>query len=112
MVHAEKPLLANLFPLFQLKDFQKNRLSLEITCNEFQRDLIEKDLAFITRALTKVNNAEVKPLIAYDIQIVKPGQKIEDSKTQKKENLKEIEKLKAEDPLFKKFIDEFGLELE
>ena len=78
----------------------------------FQKDLIEKNLEFITQVLKSVNKENVKPVIKYDILLVKPGQKIENSNAKKEEEIKKIEKLKAEDPLFKKFIDEFGLEPE
>lgn len=112
LVHAEKPTLANIFDLFQLKGYQGQTLNLEITCNEFQKDLIEKDLGFISKVLENVYSVLIKPEIKYDVLVVEPGHQAEESKNQKKENIKKIEKLKADDPLFKQFVDDFGLEPE
>ena len=54
----------------------------------------------------------IKLDIRYTITKVEPGESIAQNSEQRKENLEKIEKLKADDPTFKQFIDEFGLELD
>ncbi len=50
--------------------------------------------------------------ITFDVVVAEPGKAPEIISKKKKEKLEKIEMLKAKDPLFKQFVDEFGLEPE
>ncbi|MCB0281586.1 MAG: DNA polymerase III subunit gamma/tau [Calditrichae bacterium] len=111
-VHEVKPILANVLQLFNLDSFQENELFIKTTCNEFQKSIIDKNSSFLNEIVEQVYDSRIKLNINYDIQEVQPGQTTGNSPEKREEKLKKIETLKASDPLFKKFVDEFGLELE
>ena len=95
-----------------MDSFQENELFIKTTCNEFQKSIIDKNNSFLNEIVEQVYDSRIKLNINYDIQEVQPGQTTGNSPEKREEKLKKIETLKASDPLFKKFVDEFGLELE
>lgn len=111
-VHREKPTLASIFELFHLEEYNQESLKIAVACNEFQRDLIEKDRAFIDKIVQSVYKEMIRLDIRYTITKIEPVESVAQNSEQRKENLEKIEKLKADDPTFKQFIDEFGLELD
>lgn len=111
-VHAQKPLLANIFDLFVLQSFSGSTLTIKIKCNELQKDLIEKDIVFIQNILKEFYMMQVDLDMDYEVLKIQPGEKAENSSARKKEQIEKVENLKAQDPLFKKFVDDFGLEPE
>jgi DNA polymerase III subunit gamma/tau len=111
-VHGSKPTLANIFELFNLTGFLNDVLKVDITCNEGHKSLIEKDYSFITEILQKIFKTKIKLDINFNVQKTEPGALQKNNANKRKEKIKKLETLKTNDPLFKQFVDEFGLELE
>jgi DNA polymerase-3 subunit gamma/tau len=109
-VHKGSPLLANIFNLVVPDDFAGHKLKLKISCNELQKDLIEKNTQLINEAIKNVLQEKLNIFFEFDLITNQAGHKKENGT--RKAQLEKIEKLKTEDPLFKKFVDEFGLEPE
>ena len=112
LIHASKPTLANVFQLVRIKDFIIPDLYLTLTCNNGQKSIVEKNIIFIAQALEQVFGIKIKPEISYDVQANGTDVGKTNNNEQHKDKLKKFEKLKAKDPLFKKLVDEFGLEPE
>lgn len=111
-VHASKPTLANVFQLIKINSFESPQLFVTITCDNFQKSIIDKNITFIHQVLEQIFDLKIKLEIAFDVQEMQPGKPVVNNTEQREQQLKKVEKLKASDPLFKKFVDEFGLELE
>jgi DNA polymerase-3 subunit gamma/tau len=111
-VLATKPIVASLLERFELKNFQGTNLGINLSCNEFQQDIVNKNFGLINEKLEEVFQQSMKLDITFDVEKTEPGKTPEKISNQKKEKLEKLEQLKANDPLFKQFVDELGLEPE
>ncbi len=107
-----KPLVASVVEQFELKNFQNSILGIKLSCNEFQHDIINKNFGLIVENIEEYFQEAIKLEIDFDVEKAEPGKRPENVSQQKKEKLEKIEQLKTKDPLFKQFVDEFGLEPE
>jgi len=111
-IQATKPIVASVLERFELKSFQGNSLGINLSCNEFQQDIINKNSFLINEKLEEIFHHEMKLDINFDVEKTEPGKSPESVSKKKKDKIEKLEMLKAKDPLFKQFADEFGLEPE
>ncbi|KAA3612509.1 MAG: DNA polymerase III subunit gamma/tau [Calditrichaeota bacterium] len=111
-VHLIKPIVASILEKFELKKFEGSHLGIKLECNEFQQDIVNKNNTLIVETLEEEFQQQMKLDIGFAVEKTEPGKAPENLSKQKKEKLEKLEMLKAKDPLFKQFVDEFGLEPE
>lgn len=111
-IQLVKPTVASILGQFELKNFQGTNLEINLSCNEFQQDLINKNSGLINESLEEIFQESMKLDITFDLEKTEIPKSEETASKQKKEKLEKLEMLKAKDPLFKQFVDEFGLEPE
>ncbi len=106
-VHAKKPTIASLLQNGQLSKFENDNLTINLS--EASEELIKKNLILIEDSVFSVFQKDIVIDFNY-VAAAKTKSQAKHNGPTKKEIIEELEKLKAKDPLIRKFIDEFDLE--
>ena len=106
-IHTKKPTIASLLLNGQLNKFDADQLTL--TVSEASEGLIKKNITLIEDVLYTVFQKDISVDFKY-ITSEKAETTAKNKGPTKKEIIDELEKIKMQDPLIKKFFDEFDLE--
>ena len=106
-IHQKKPTIASILLSAQLDKYESD--TLKITISEAGEGLIKKNIPLLEEALFSLFQQEIS--ISFNFTAAEKTQlKDNNNGPTKKEIIDQLEKIKTENPLVKKFIDEFDLE--
>ncbi len=108
---VQKPLVANFFNSFKPVGFENGVLTVDITCNLFQQELVKKNRVQLEESLQELLNEEISIIYNFTLTDEQTPSKNSSAPKQSQGALR-FERLKEENTIFKKFVDEFGLQPE
>ena len=110
-IENEKALIAPFFQSAKPGKLQGSTLSVDISCNKFQQEMIQKQVVELEEILQEVMDAEIALNIRFTVTEpeTKPGRPSVQKQSPAKQR---FDQLQNENRIFKKFVEEFGLEPE
>lgn len=106
----EKPTVAGLLEKAEIAEFANMQLNLKLTCNTFEKNLIEKGEPILATVLEQHFAQKITTKLNLSIASTASTPAVTPVSAKKQQKNEKIEDLKKSDPLFKRYVEELNLE--